>query len=118
VQQSVYSHASLQKSANSFKDHYGTAAKGAIALVNRGGCQFLQKSVAAAGAGVVALIIYNDSPAPFALRLSGKKEELIHTIPTASLSGAEGLALVAQLKESRSTQAELVIDSVVNERPT
>jgi hypothetical protein len=67
---------------------------------------------------VAALIIYNDSPAPFAFRLSGKKEELIQTIPTASLSGAEGLALVAILNESKSTNAELVIDSVVDERPT
>jgi hypothetical protein len=67
---------------------------------------------------VAALIIYNDNPEPFAFRLSGKKEELVQTIPTASLSGAEGLALITQLKGSKTTEAELVIDSVVDERTT
>jgi hypothetical protein len=76
------------------------AVAGKIALVERGTCGFAVKARNATEAGAVAVIIYNNAAnanaAPAGMADDGINGPLV-TVPTVSLTRADGLAIVTQL---------------------
>ena len=73
-------------------DYDGLDATGAIALVPRGVCPFVEKQRAAAERGAAAVIIVNNTDGPLGGTLGDKD---VGTIPVASVSTADGAALAA-----------------------
>ncbi|WP_405999861.1 M28 family metallopeptidase [Streptomyces sp. NBC_00829] len=75
-------------------DYASGTFTGKIALIKRGGCTFAEKQAAAAGAGAVGAIIYNNTDGALSGTLgdtaSGK-------IPTGGVSKADGETLAADL---------------------
>ncbi|WP_382310421.1 M20/M25/M40 family metallo-hydrolase [Herbiconiux sp. UC225_62] len=72
----------------------GVDATDKVAVVSRGVCSFAEKSLAAAGAGAVAVLIYNNEPGPLNGTLG---EQVPEYIPSVGLTQEEGTALVAAL---------------------
>ncbi|MBI3913010.1 MAG: M20/M25/M40 family metallo-hydrolase [Chloroflexi bacterium] len=68
-------------------------AKGKIALVQRGTIPFSDKAKNGAGAGALAVIIYNNAPGPFAGTLQNRVN-----IPAIGISGEDGQTLVGLLQ--------------------
>ena len=69
------------------------ARAGKVALVSRGTCTFGQKATAAAEAGAVAVLVYNNVPGPVNGTLGGP---VPGSAPAAGLSQADGQALATQ----------------------
>ncbi|MCX4549405.1 MULTISPECIES: M20/M25/M40 family metallo-hydrolase [unclassified Streptomyces] len=85
-------------------DYAAGAFTGKIALIRRGGCTFTVKQAAAAGAGAVAALIYNDTGGVLSGTLgsaAGAK------IPTGGLSGADGTALAADAAKGATVSLEI-----------
>ncbi|ORX63667.1 aminopeptidase [Basidiobolus meristosporus CBS 931.73] len=74
----------------------GVELKGKIALIERGGCAFNDKSVNASKYGAVATIIYNNSPGSLKGTLGA---EGTSTIPTGGISQESGKELIELLKK-------------------
>ncbi|KAI1142505.1 Zn-dependent exopeptidase [Hypoxylon sp. FL0543] len=75
------------------EDHPDTLS-GAVALIARGDCTFIQKITLAGEKGAIAAIIYNNADAGLAAgTLGGVNDE----IPVGGISRADGLRLVSQL---------------------
>ncbi|SDZ52232.1 M20/M25/M40 family metallo-hydrolase [Herbiconiux ginsengi] len=72
----------------------GVVATAKVAVVSRGACSFAEKSLAAAGAGAAAVLIYNNEPGPLNGTLG---EQVPEYIPSVGLTQEEGAALVAAL---------------------
>ena len=85
----------------------GVDLTGAIALVSRGSCTFGSKSQAAAAAGAVGVVLYNNT----AGALSPTLGEGTGFAPTTALSQDQGLALVAAVADGPVT-ATLVVQTV------
>jgi Zn-dependent M28 family amino/carboxypeptidase len=68
-------------------------AEGKVALVSRGSCPFAQKATAAAEAGALAVLVYNNVPGPVNGTLGGPIED---SAPAGGISQADGQALAAQ----------------------
>ncbi|WP_084477176.1 M28 family metallopeptidase [Actinokineospora enzanensis] len=69
-----------------------TAVTGKVVLVQRGGCPFAQKQSAAAEAGAIAVVIYNNVDGPLSGTLS---DPAAAKLPTGGISKADGEALAA-----------------------
>jgi len=67
---------------------------GAVALVDRGTCPFVQKAAAAQAAGAAAMIVANNSPAP-PINMGGSDPSI--TIPSVMISQADGDTIKAGL---------------------
>nr|MDQ3579632.1 M28 family peptidase [Actinomycetota bacterium] len=74
------------------EDFAGIAVTGKIALISRGGCTFADKQSAAAGAGAVGAIIYNNTEGALAGTLG---DPAVAKLPTGGITKADGEALVA-----------------------
>jgi PA domain len=76
------------------------AIAGQIALIERGGCGFAVKARSASAAGAAAVIIYNQAAnaaaAPPGMAGDGINDAFV-TVPTVSVTRADGLAMLAQL---------------------
>ena len=72
----------------------GVDATAQVAIVSRGICSFAEKSLAAAEAGAVAILVYNNEDGPLNGTLGEPVEGLI---PSVGLTQAEGAAVVAAL---------------------
>ncbi len=76
------------------------AVAGAIALIERGGCGFAVKARNATDAGAIGVIIYNQAAnagaAPPGMADDGVNGAFV-TIPTVSMTRADGLAILAKL---------------------
>ncbi len=87
------------------------AIDGSIALIERGTCGFALKARNATTAGASAVIIYNNAAnagaAPPGMADDGINGEFV-TIPTVSLTRADGLAIVGQL--GAGVTAQLIVD--------
>jgi hypothetical protein len=90
------------------------AVAGNIALVERGTCGFALKARNATNAGAAGVIIYNNTAnagaAPPGMADDGVNGAFV-TIPTVSLTRADGLAIVAQL--GGGVNASLVVDPTI-----
>ncbi|MFI6444210.1 M20/M25/M40 family metallo-hydrolase [Kitasatospora sp. NPDC050543] len=75
-------------------DYAAGAFGGKIALIRRGGCTFAAKQAAAAGAGAVGAIIYNNADGDLGGTLGSPAEA---RIPTGGVSKARGETLVARV---------------------
>lgn len=75
------------------------AVAGRIALIERGTCSFAQKARNATGAGAIGVIIYNNAAnaAAVAPQMATDANGPFVTIPTISLTRADGLSIVGQL---------------------
>ena len=78
---------------------------GAIALVDRGTCPFLQKTTNAQAAGAVAVIVANNSPAA-PITLGGDDPAHLITIPSGMITQADGNAIKAGLPASGTFASE------------
>jgi Zn-dependent M28 family amino/carboxypeptidase len=78
----------------------GVDATGKVAVVSRGICSFADKDLAAAAAGAVAVLVYNNEEGPLNGTLG---EQLPEYIPAVGLTQAEGQAVVAALAEGPQT---------------
>lgn len=74
-------------------DYAAGAFTGKIALIRRGGCSFAEKQAAAADAGAVAAIVYNNVPGSLSGTLG---DPAAGRIPTGGVSQADGEALAAE----------------------
>lgn len=74
----------------------GVDATGKIALISRGACSFAAKSLAAAGAGAVGAIVYNNGPGDLNGTLGGPNPDFA---PTTGITQEAGQALVAEMGE-------------------
>ncbi|KUJ70296.1 amidohydrolase [Streptomyces albus subsp. albus] len=74
-------------------DYAAGAFTGRIALIKRGGCTFAAKQAAAADAGAVGAIIYNNTDGALSGTLGDPKAG---RIPTGGVTKADGEALVAE----------------------
>ncbi|WP_328720695.1 M28 family peptidase [Streptomyces sp. NBC_00247] len=81
-------------------DYAETGVTGRIALIARGGCSFLQKQTAAAGAGAAAALISNNLDGKLTGTLG---DPAAVRIPTGGVSRTEGDALAAALDEGSVT---------------
>ena len=77
---------------NSLLAPYADAIEGKIVFCSRGTSSFYQKVNAAAAAGAVACVIYNNQPGVINMNLSG----VTTNIPAVSITQADGLAIKAQ----------------------
>ncbi|MCP2258098.1 Zn-dependent amino- or carboxypeptidase, M28 family [Streptoalloteichus tenebrarius] len=92
-------------------DYAGVDVRGKIALIRRGGCGFAQKQQAAAEAGAVAAVIYNNEDG----ELNGTLGEPgAARIPTGGVTKAAGEELVRQAGQS----ATLELRSLQEQRTT
>lgn len=83
---------------------YSAEVKGAVALIERGGCSFAEKQAAAAEAGAVGAIIYNNTEGA----LSGTLGEAgAGRVPTGGVTQAEGKALAADAAEGAKVSLEI-----------
>ncbi|OTB07093.1 hypothetical protein M426DRAFT_9165 [Hypoxylon sp. CI-4A] len=76
------------------EDHPDTLS-GAVALIARGDCTFLQKITLAGEKGAVAAVIYNNVDAGLAAGTLGEVNDLI---PVAGITRADGLLLASQVE--------------------
>ena len=83
-------------------DYNPATVAGKIALIQRGGCTFAEKQAAAAGAGAVGAIIYNNVPGPVNGTLG---DPTAGKIPTGGVTQADGQALAT--KEGASVTLDL-----------
>ncbi|NRD08558.1 M28 family peptidase [Rathayibacter agropyri] len=90
----------------------GLDATGKVALVSRGTCSFLEKSIAAGAAGASAILIYDNAPSDALNGTYGGQDE--SAIPGVGLTQAEGQALLAALP----TEATVLIDQTTTEVET
>ncbi len=72
----------------------GVDATGKIALISRGVCPFSAKSLAAAEAGAVGAIVYNNGDGPLNGTLGGPNEAFV---PTTGITKADGQALLSEM---------------------
>ncbi|WP_436740356.1 M28 family peptidase [Streptomyces sp. BBFR102] len=87
--------------------------KGAVALIERGGCSFGEKQAAAADAGAAAAIIYNNTEGA----LSGTLGEAgAGRVPTGGVTQADGKALAADA--AKGAKVSLEIRQLQEERET
>jgi Zn-dependent M28 family amino/carboxypeptidase len=98
----------------------GLDATGKVALVSRGSCSFLEKSVAAGAAGAAAIIIYDNAPSDALNGTFGGQDEA--AVPGVGVTQAEGQALLASLPASVSvlidqTTTEVETFNIVTETP-
>jgi Zn-dependent M28 family amino/carboxypeptidase len=82
----------------------GVDATGSVAVVSRGICPFADKSVAAAAAGAVAVLVYNNEAGPLSGTLG---EQLPEYIPSVGLTQAEGEAVLAALPSNPTVSLQL-----------
>ncbi len=82
----------------------GVDATGLVAVVSRGACAFADKSLAAAEAGAVALLVYNNEDGPLNGTLG---EQLPEFVPTVGITQAEGQAILAELAASNPVPVDL-----------
>ncbi|MFF0451152.1 M28 family metallopeptidase [Streptomyces sp. NPDC004609] len=75
-------------------DYASATFTGKIALIKRGGCTFAEKQAAAAGAGAVGAIVYNNTDGALGGTLGGTDSA---KIPTGGVTRADGEKLVADL---------------------
>jgi Zn-dependent M28 family amino/carboxypeptidase len=87
------------------KDEWTPDVVGKIAVVNRGVCAFADKSLAAAQAGAVALIIINTEDVEFVGTLGPQGPE---RVPTVGVSKSQGESILATADAS----IELLLDEV------
>ena len=78
-------------------DFAGVDVKGKIALVIRGSISFQEKAQNAAAAGAVACIVYNNQPGTINMAIDP------YTIPAASITAADGAALLANIAAGNNT---------------
>ncbi|KAA0022127.1 M28 family metallopeptidase [Antrihabitans cavernicola] len=90
-------------------DYDGIDARGAIALVPRGVCPFVEKQRAAAERGAAAVIIVNNTDGPLGGTLDDKD---VGAIPVVSVSTADGPALAAL------PEVTLVVDAATTQVKT
>jgi Zn-dependent M28 family amino/carboxypeptidase len=74
----------------------GIDATGMIALVSRGTCSFSAKSLAAAEAGALAVIVYNNADGELSGTLGGENPD---HIPSGGILQADGQALLAEMAD-------------------
>ncbi|WP_107474013.1 M28 family metallopeptidase [Streptomyces sp. TP-A0874] len=84
------------------EDYAAGSFSGKIALIKRGGCTFAEKQDAAADAGAVAAIIYNDSEGALSGTLGDADAA---RIPTGGITAEDGEALAAAAAEGEVTVA-------------
>jgi len=89
----------------------GADATGKVAVVSRGVCAFSEKSLAAAAAGAVALLVYNSEDGPLNGTLG---EQLPEYIPSIGITQAEGAAVLADL----ATPTPQTVDLLLQETTT
>ncbi|SMH46400.1 Zn-dependent amino-or carboxypeptidase, M28 family [Rathayibacter oskolensis] len=82
----------------------GVDATGKVALVSRGVCPFLDKSIAAGAAGASAILIYDNAPSDALNGTYGAQDEA--AIPGVGITQAEGETLLAGLPSSASLTIE------------
>ncbi|CAM5443459.1 Amidohydrolase OS=Streptomyces gougerotii OX=53448 GN=GCM10010227_40080 PE=3 SV=1 [Streptomyces diastaticus subsp. diastaticus] len=93
---------------------YAAEVRDAVALIERGGCSFAEKQAAAAEAGAVGAIIYNNTEGA----LSGTLGEAgAGRIPTGGVTQAEGRALAAEAGKGE-VKVSLEIRQLQEERET
>ena len=92
------------------EDFASIDAHGKIALVKRGVQRFSEKVASAVTAGAVGVIVYNDGPT----RVQGTLAEP-EPVPAATISGADGLALVQDL-QSGSATATFTVDATTSHK--
>ncbi len=73
----------------------GTDATGTVAVVSRGVCAFSEKSLAAAEAGAVAILVYNNEDGPLSGTLGEQSPEFV---PSVGITQSEGAAVLAALE--------------------
>ncbi|MEU8704253.1 M20/M25/M40 family metallo-hydrolase [Streptomyces sp. NPDC048565] len=103
-------------------DYASSDVTGRIALIERGGCTFAEKQTAAAAAGAVGAVIYNNTEGGLSGTLGDAKAG---KIPTGGLTQDEGEKLVADLAkgevkvsfEIREFREDRVTRNVVAETP-
>jgi hypothetical protein len=74
----------------------GVDATGKIALISRGVCAFSAKSLAAAEAGAVGAIVYNNADGELNGTLGGPNPDFL---PTTGITQADGQSLLAEMAE-------------------
>nr|WP_206314560.1 M20/M25/M40 family metallo-hydrolase [Streptomyces coryli] len=95
-------------------DYAAGAFTGKIALIKRGGCTFAEKQAAAAGAGAVGAVIYNNVEGTLSGTLS---DPAAAKIPTGGISMAAGEALAAQVAAGP-VQVTMDVRQLLEERET
>ncbi|HWU08329.1 MAG TPA: M20/M25/M40 family metallo-hydrolase [Streptomyces sp.] len=95
-------------------DYASAGFTGKIALIERGGCSFAQKQAAAATAGAVAAVIYNNTEGVLSGTLGGAEAG---KIPTGGITQDEGKGLVADLAKG-DVEVSLEIREFREERTT
>lgn len=92
----------------------GADLTGKIAIVSRGACTFASKSLAAAGAGAEAVIIYNSGDGAINGTLGEPNDGYVATV---GISRALGLELVGQMADGPVT-VDLDLQQLVEQRTT
>lgn len=75
-----------------------SALAGNIAIIDRGGCSFTSKALAAQNAGAIAVIVANNKDGDATIIMSGDDDRI--TIPSMSISQNDGIAVYAAMAEA------------------
>ena len=86
---------------------------GAIALIRRGSCEFGLKALNAQNAGASAVIIYNNEDTGQPLSTSGGSFGNEVSIPVFSITGSDGLQLVALLEANTNMSCSLTSNDLI-----
>lgn len=93
----------------------GVDATGKIALISRGGCTFAAKSLAAAAAGAVGAIIYNNGDGPLNGTLGGENDAFV---PTSGILKSAGEALLVDMADGSPVTVTLNLQQIMETRTT
>lgn len=93
-------------------------AKGKIALIKRGKCNFVNKLILAKQNGAAAAIIFNDNPAQTAGSGSLGAENISKLVPLGVITYDEGIAWAERLEKNESLEINFTIDVLTEKRET
>lgn len=93
----------------------GVDATGKIAVVSRGECSFAEKNLAAAAAGAVGIVIYNNTSGDLNGTLGEPDEDFIAGV---GVQQAQGQAILDALAANPALQATLQIDQMTEQVQT
>jgi hypothetical protein len=92
------------------EDYAGLDVAGAIVLIRRGGCTFTLKEKAAADAGAVAALVYNNSPGPFRASV----DPALARIPAIGVAGDDGTVLAGMAGAQVTVEARGHVERTVS----
>jgi hypothetical protein len=98
---------------------FPSSVAGKIALIQRGSCNFVNKSALAGKAGAVGAIVYNNIGGQLtSMTLGPDPSPLGPIVPTVGISRELGLDLVSQIAKGTTVTGKLFVKTIIEKAKT